>query len=123
MGRKYADLRERIIANSILSNDSVYDGTPCWLWIGKRSANGDYGHINLRIDGKHRTFKAHRVSLHAFRGASLDDPKVGMHRCNVRLCVNPMHLEYGTQSENIRQCVADGRHRSFQNRKELEEVV
>lgn len=113
MVRKYGSLEERIIANSVLSEEDFHNGTPCWIWIGKRSSRGDYGHINLWLDGRHRTLKAHRVSLHVFRGASLDDPNVGIHQCNVSLCVNPMHLLLDTQSENMKQCVRDGRHNSF----------
>ena len=44
---RYPSLAHRIIANSVLSQDSAYDGTWCWEWIGPRNTSG-YGHIKLR---------------------------------------------------------------------------
>lgn len=110
---KYASLQDRIIANTVLSTENSYDGTPCWEWIGKRSARGTYGHINLILGGKHVTLKAHRVSLHAFTGFDLASLLVVQHLCNNGLCCAPLHLRAGTQSENIKQCIAEGRHNNF----------
>jgi len=69
----------------------------CWLWTGA-VAKG-YGIINV---GNKMARKAHRVSyeLHVGsipHGLHLD------HKCRVRCCVNPDHLEPVTQQENIRR--------------------
>lgn len=106
---------QRIINNSIVSRDHHHDGTPCWEWIGKVVTNKTgrrYGRLNLRVKGKHVSVLAHRFSLIELRGRTLTKRGVCMHKCNNTLCVNPMHLAGGTQSKNIKQCVADGRHNS-----------
>jgi hypothetical protein len=103
-------MQDRIIANSILSGDSGYDGTPCWIWIGERADNG-YGRMTVYRQGPVKA-AAHRVSYEAFVGP-IPDGQVVKHHCNTKLCVAPLHLEAGTQSENIKQCIAQGRHNNF----------
>lgn len=110
---KYSSLADRIIANTALSETESYQGTPCWNWIGRRDGNGRYGRINMRVAGRHTTLPVHRVSLHAFTGFDLDSPLVVLHLCNNTLCCAPLHLKAGTQSENMQQCIADGRHNNF----------
>ena len=76
----------------------------CWLWTG--AVGGDrYG----RFQWNGRTRMAHHVSWEMFVGL-VPEGLVVMHRCDVPLCVNPAHLAVGTQSENILDCVAKGRH-------------
>ncbi len=79
----------------------------CWLWLASTSVLG-YGHF--RVDGK--TAKAHRYSYERFvgpvpRGLELD------HKCRVRSCVNPDHLEPVTHAENVRRGVAAERKRAI----------
>lgn len=110
----YASLEERIIANTVISEDSYYDGTPCWLWTGARNSSG-YGKLNLRWQrgprkGKVRSALAHRIALIVFTGRRLTTKSVVLHLCNNRLCCNPAHLQGGTQKKNVQQCVAEGRH-------------
>lgn len=50
---------------------------------------------------------AHRF---AFYITNLYFPEVVMHKCDNRICVNPHHLEGGTQKENMKDMVARGRH-------------
>lgn len=121
MSAKYATLGDRIIANSILSQDQTYKGTPCWNWIGAVRTNNrgvKYGSMSFRYKsgprkGKVGTAAAHRMSVKAFHKGKRITPKtVVMHLCNNSLCVNPAHLLGGTQARNVKQCVKDGRHKT-----------
>jgi hypothetical protein len=69
----------------------------CWIWLGAVQKNG-YGHF--WIDG--RTVRAHR---HAYieKYGPIPDDLVLDHKCRVRCCVNPDHLELVTTKENIRR--------------------
>lgn len=117
----YPTLEHRIIANSVVLPPEdpdferyQYAGTPCWLWIGPTNSRG-YPRMTLRIKdgpqkGAPRAFFAHRLVLIIFHGIFPSRKQVAQHLCNNPICVHPNHLKAGTQSENIRQCVAEGRH-------------
>src|SRR6266581_1432000 len=118
MPRKYTCMQERIIANGVVSEDSFYNGTPCWIWTGATTTNRSgkrYGKINIRIKrgpnkGKIKSAKAHRESIKAFTGRVLTTKSVARHLCNLTLCCNWEHLIGGSQRKNVRQCVVEGRH-------------
>lgn len=115
--RRYSSLQERLLANSVPQPCPVsgLEGD-CWIWTGART-NG-YGKISMRIGGVHCNLWAHRVSFQTFVGRELVSRKSRartrpkLHLCSVRACINPAHLRTGTQSQNIRQCVKEGRHYS-----------
>ena len=69
----------------------------CWWWTKSRSADG-YGWASL--DDK--THQAHRLVYTLLRGAP-PEGKVLDHKCRVRHCVNPDHLEPVTNLENLRR--------------------
>lgn len=71
---------------------------PCWMWMGSRSGNG-YGQIS--ITGR-RTAFAHRAMYQCLVGPIEPGLEID-HLCRNRLCVNPLHLEPVTHSENIRR--------------------
>lgn len=68
----------------------------CWLWFG--SDNRGYG-MSWR-DGKH--VYAHRMALEAESGPMGRDVEVD-HRCMIKCCVNPAHLELVSHTENMRR--------------------
>lgn len=78
----------------ILDNSELVHGTGCWNW--KCSSSAGYGTMKLHD----RTITgAHRVAYTVFVG----DIPAGLeidHLCRNRLCVNPLHLEPVTRSEN-----------------------
>lgn len=78
----------------------------CWLWTAGRDGKG-YGHVKVR--GKVR--RAHRESYETERGPGSADGMVVRHRCDTPACVNPGHLEIGTQADNMRDRDERGRHR------------
>src|SRR5690625_263691 len=75
----------------------------CWLWEEGRTKNG-YGRIGASY--------AHRVMYEIHYGY-LPPASSGLeirHRCHVRLCVNPSHLEVGTRKQNVADSIEAGRH-------------
>ena len=75
----------------------------CWLWRrGKNS--GGYGSVNH--DGT--THPASRVAYIIAFG-KIPDGLLVRHKCDVRDCCNPFHLELGTHQDNVNDRVARGR--------------
>lgn len=115
---KYPSMHERLLANSVIDEENAHGGTYCWRWIGKISVNRSgmrYGALTRRITrgprkGQVVNEAAHRMSLKTFKQRRLTKRMVTMHLCNNSLCINPDHLVGGSQRENVRQCVRDGRH-------------
>ncbi len=81
----------------------------CWLWRGKLSEKG-YGHIKLRTAG-FRNVPAHRVAWTLANG-EIPNGILVLHHCDVRHCVNPLHLFTGTNNDNMADMKAKGRGRS-----------
>src|SRR5438445_11701273 len=71
----------------------------CWIWIGA-TIPGGYGQFKLR--GWRHMKLAHRVSYEHFRGPIPSGLQLD-HRCRIRCCVNPEHLEAVTCATNIRR--------------------
>ena len=85
----------------------------CWQWTGPLSKQG-YGHFSKIESGKGfgRGTAAHRFSYELFKGPILPGLFV-LHSCDNPACVNPAHLDVGTQKTNMRDCVSRGRFRGF----------
>lgn len=83
------ELKSRIRCNS----DTVPSG--CWEWALTRTAQG-YGYTTSSgLRGA-----AHRFSYAAFKGP-VPKNTVVRHRCDNPPCVNPDHLELGSQWDNV----------------------
>lgn len=80
----------------------VERGADCWEWTGSRSD----GYGTLRTDRS--CIKAHRVSWILHKGP-VPEGSVIRHRCDNAGCVNPDHLELGTQRDNMRDAMVRGR--------------
>lgn len=66
--------------------------TGCWLWEGEIDKGG-YG----RLLGR----SAHQLLYFLHTGIKSDHKRVLDHRCRMRSCINPDHLELVTQKENV----------------------
>ena len=91
--------------------------TGCWNWTLAKNARG-YGRIYCKIiddDGVERNMQllAHRASWMVHNGPIPvgDGPHgmVIMHKCDNPACVNPAHLEIGTQADNVQDMLNKGR--------------
>lgn len=78
-------------------------GSGCWNWTAYRSRKG---RGMFKLGGRMRW--AHRVAYERWVGP-IPDGQVVRHRCDNPGCVNPQHLELGTQADNVRDRVERGR--------------
>ena len=69
----------------------------CWLWEGAQDAKG-YGQF---FYPPRNMVDAHVVAYELYKGSR--QGLYVLHRCDTPCCVNPDHLELGTQQENVRQ--------------------
>lgn len=74
----------------------------CWPWTGATIKG--YGHSHW---GREHYY-AHRKSWELAFGP-IPDGMVVRHRCDNPPCVNPAHLEVGTQADNVADMIARGR--------------
>jgi hypothetical protein len=73
----------------------------CWLWTDHLTPSG-YGGF---WDGT-RSARAHRVSWILTNGA-IPEGQIVRHKCRNK-CVNPTHLELGTNLDNTKDMIRDG---------------
>lgn len=78
-------------------------GDACWEWLGGANQAG-YGMFGL----SNQVFLAHRVSA-SISGILTDQSMQALHDCDNPRCVRPDHLYQGTQSDNIKDCIAKKR--------------
>lgn len=88
-------------ADRFWSKVDVRGENDCWRWLGSKTAKG-YGlvskrratHIALELSGKPRPESARLVR----------------HHCDNPICVNPSHLEWGTDAQNVEDMILRKRH-------------
>jgi hypothetical protein len=98
-----SDRRERIIdkiLSRIVEKDCGYI-SPCWLWLGPTSGKGRGGSYGrMCLDGI--TVAVHIVMYVCYFGYIPPKKQVD-HKCNIRNCCNPDHLEAVTHKENMKR--------------------
>ncbi len=78
----------------------------CWEWRGYRTKQG-YGQI--AVPGTRKSVPVHRVAYETWIGPIPDDQPIVRHKCDNPPCINPEHLEIGTQADNVQDKVVRGR--------------
>lgn len=75
----------------------------CLVWSFSTDTRG-YGHLRLKVSGRWKTIRAHRYSWELSNGP-IPEGLCVLHRCDVRVCVNPKHLFLGTYKDNRQDCI------------------
>lgn len=75
----------------------------CWLFHGTTWS----GHGKFKYKGV--PYWAHRFALMC-TGTSVPEGSIVRHLCYQKACVNPKHLQVGTQKENVEDAMAAGTH-------------
>jgi len=76
----------------------------CWLWTGALLSPNGYGVFRLSV-GKNMT--AHRYSCELAHGTP-EEGECALHKCDVKSCVNPDHLYWGSVKDNTRDAIERG---------------
>lgn len=86
-----------------LPDQSIYPGLDrCWLWTaGTVNGYGEFAYSR-------RNDRAHRFAWKITNG-EIPGGLCVLHKCDVRLCVNPNHLFLGTREDNITDKVSKNR--------------
>ena len=84
---------------------NVAASSGCWEWTAARQPAG-YGAFGAQS----RNYGAHRWQWERHNGP-IPNGMMVMHRCDNPACVRPEHLFLGTQTDNMRDKMAKGRHR------------
>ena len=67
-----------------------------------------YGSSTIQTGGKDYSVRAHRIAFEQAWGITLKPGEVVMHTCDNPPCINPLHLQRGTQSKNVQDAKSKG---------------
>ena len=79
----------------------------CMLWTG--SVRRGYGQITTRGHAWGQEHRVHRLVLQLIWGRKFTPQELVLHRCDVKLCINPKHLYLGTAKQNTADIYARGK--------------
>jgi hypothetical protein len=82
----------------------------CYFWMGRLDPDG-YGRVNIGYFGdanRKTSVLAHRAAYEHFIGAIPFGLEID-HKCRIRCCVNPEHLECVTHQVNIKRGIYKGK--------------
>jgi len=94
-GGRNVELRTKLLTGVHIDDDG------CWIWGRSLVAEG-YGVLGQRMEGRNKTYYAHRASYMTFIGPIPEGFTID-HLCRKRACINPAHLEAVTHQENGRR--------------------
>ena len=95
-------MTRRITRYEWILGNAAHNGEDCLRW---PFSNRDWYHA---VNVGEKWGKAHRLMCEAAHGPAPTAEHVAMHKCDNKWCVNPMHLEWGTQSSNTRDAISRG---------------
>ncbi len=96
-------LRSRFFAKTIKAESG------CFIWTGAVQRHG-YGAFKIGYE----KIDAHVASWRIANGGQpVPVGQLVMHKCDCRMCVNPEHLQIGTQSQNMKHAHENGRGDDF----------
>jgi hypothetical protein len=92
----------RLTPEQFWENTTRIPDTGCWIWLGSHERN-KYG--CARVLGEPEV-TASRVAWVLANGRRIPGRKCVLHKCDVKGCVNPAHLELGSRKKNARDAWA-----------------
>jgi hypothetical protein len=98
----YTQISDEALLKLTLMNRAYQSESGCWVWKGSKRK----GYGLMWRDGQ--ATSAHRVCYEAFKGP-IPKGMVVRHSCDNPSCINPGHLDLGTQAENVADREARGR--------------
>jgi hypothetical protein len=95
--------QKRLESKSVLDDDGAFfEGSQCQFWSG--CINRGYGIITVN----NQRFRVHVLAC-CIKNKTLETNGLECrHLCGKKLCINPLHLQFGTHQENERDKVAHG---------------